>query len=116
MISVIRDSGVAQPLPHNPDLTNSSYPNSKKTPWEKEKLLITSNFSFSHSVFQKACFPGVSKSVVVWELINSLPDDQVLDWSNLKAFADDKLKVTEKLKFVLRRIENIIGKGENAGY
>ena len=23
-----------------------------KTPWEKEKLLVTSNFSFSHSVFQ----------------------------------------------------------------
>ena len=22
-----------------------------KTPWEKEKLLVTSNFSFSHSVF-----------------------------------------------------------------
>ena len=23
----------------------------KKTPWEKEKLLVTSNFSFSHGVF-----------------------------------------------------------------
>ena len=27
------------------------YPNSEKTLWEKEKLLVTSNFSFSHSVF-----------------------------------------------------------------
>ena len=25
----------------------------KKTLWEKEKLLVTSNFSFSHNVFQK---------------------------------------------------------------
>ena len=25
-------------------------------------------------------------------------------------------KLTEKLKFVLGRVENIVGKGENAGY
>ena len=30
-----------------------SFPNGKKTLWEKEKLLVTSNFSFSHSVFKK---------------------------------------------------------------
>ena len=30
-----------------------SSPNDKKTLWEKEKLLITSNFSFSHSVFKR---------------------------------------------------------------
>ena len=29
-----------------------SYPNRKKTLWEKEKLLVTSNFSFSRSVFK----------------------------------------------------------------
>ena len=27
--------------------------NGQKTLWEKEKLLVTSNFSFSHSVFQR---------------------------------------------------------------
>ena len=47
---------------------------------------------------------------------NSLPNDKILDWSRLKALADDKINVTEKLKFVLRRVENIVGKGENAGY
>ena len=31
-----------------------------KTPWEKEKLLVTSNFSFSHSVF----FPFKELSVI----------------------------------------------------
>ena len=30
-----------------------SSPNGKKTLWEKEKLLVTSNFSFSHSVFKR---------------------------------------------------------------
>ena len=27
--------------------------NGQKTPWEKENLLVTSNFSFSHSVFKR---------------------------------------------------------------
>ena len=49
-------------------------------------------------------------------VFNSLPDDKFSDWSKLKAFADDKINVTEKLKFVLGQIENIVGKGENAGY
>ena len=34
----------------------------------------------------------------------------------LKAFADDKLNVAQKLKFALGRVENMMGKGENAGY
>ena len=48
--------------------------------------------------------------------INPLPYHNILDWSKLKVFADDKIKVTEILKFVLCRVENIVGKRENAGY
>ena len=47
---------------------------------------------------------------------NSLPDDKILDLSKLKAFSDDNLNVYQKLKFALGRVENIVGKGENAGY
>ena len=47
---------------------------------------------------------------------NSLPNDKTLDWSKLKALADDKINVNEVLKICLGRIENIVGKGENAGY
>ena len=43
-------------------------------------------------------------------LVNSLPNDKTLDWSKLKAFADDKIDMTEKFKFVLKRVENIVGK------
>ena len=53
-----------------------SYPNGQKTLWEKEKLLVTSNFSFSHSVFKKACFPEVLKGVIVWEWVNPFPNDK----------------------------------------
>ena len=44
-----------------------------------------------------------------------LPNDKIADWFNLKAFADKIIYVTEKLKFVLGQVENIIRKGENAG-
>ena len=44
----------------------------------------------------------------IW--VNYLPDDKIVDWSKLKALEDDKIKVTKKLKFVLGREENIVGK------
>ena len=50
-----------------------------------------------------------------FKCFNSLPNDNILDQSKFKAFADNKINMTEKLKFVLGRIENIVGKGENAG-
>ena len=49
-------------------------------------------------------------------VINSLPNDKILHWSQLKPFADDIKNVTETLKLVLGRVENIVGKEENAGY
>ena len=48
--------------------------------------------------------------------INSSPNDEFLYWSKLKAYAADKINATANLKFVLGRVENIVGKGENAGY
>ena len=47
---------------------------------------------------------------------NCLPNDKILDCSKLKAFADDKINVTQKLKVSLESVENIVGKAENAGY
>ena len=47
---------------------------------------------------------------------NFLSDDKFLVCLKFKSLANDKINVTEKLKFVLGRVENIVGKGENAGY
>ena len=47
---------------------------------------------------------------------NSLSNDKILVRSNFKALADDNINATKKLKFVLGMVENILGKGENAGY
>ena len=54
-------------------------------------------------------------SFALKEMVNSSPNDKILDWSKLKAFADDKIKLAKMMIFVFDRIENILGKGENAG-
>ena len=45
-----------------------------------------------------------------------LPNDKILDMPKLKAFADDKLKVDKMTIFLVDRVEDTEGKGENAGY
>ena len=47
---------------------------------------------------------------------NSLSNDKILDVTKLKAFADDKISVAQMIISVFDRLENIVGKGENAGY
>ena len=47
---------------------------------------------------------------------NLLPDVKISDWSKLKAFADNKLSVTQNVKVVFHRIEDVVDKEENAGY
>ena len=126
--------------------------------------------------FQKACFPGASKGVIVWEWVNtvtgdlgltfirktisnfswpagksrmlledthlqrpvlhvrletgvssmrvlnfntvphrtsnkSLPNDKFVDWSKLKAIADDKFDVVEIMTSLFDTLKNTAGKG-----
>ena len=44
---------------------------------------------------------------------NSLPNDKILNVTKLKAVTDVKLNVA---KMTIDRVENTVGKGENAGY
>ena len=48
--------------------------------------------------------------------INTLPDDKNLAKDKLEIFADDNFNVAQKVNFFFGREENIVGKGENAGY
>ena len=48
---------------------------------------------------------------VIW-----LPNDKILARSKLKAFADDKTDVVKMMISLLDRVENMVEKGENAGY
>ena len=46
----------------------------------------------------------------------TLPNYKILNMTKLKAVADDKLNVAKVMVSVLDRVENSVGKGENAGY
>ena len=39
-----------------------------------------------------------------------------MDWTKFKAFADDKLNIGAIMISCFDSVENIVGKGENAGY
>ena len=45
-----------------------------------------------------------------------MPNDKILHMTKLKAFADDKLNYARVMISLLDRVENTVGKGENAGY
>ena len=51
-----------------------------------------------------------SKGLIWIRFNNSLLHDKSLDWSKFKIFADNKVNLNEKLKIVLGRAENIMGK------
>ena len=68
----------------------------------------------SHKAY--TCEINYESSITYNAKVNSLPNDKFLDRSKLKASSDDKINVTENLKFDLGKAENIMGKGQNAGY
>ena len=81
-------------------------------------MLFTSIFSSPNNVLHHSRQTHHLSPIqfAVCNAFNSLPDNKILDWFKLKAIADDKINTTEKLKFVLRWVENNVRKGENAGF
>ena len=49
-----------------------NYPKGLKTLWEKEKLLVTSNFSISHSVFKRLVLQTRQKPGPVWKRVKTV--------------------------------------------
>ena len=85
--------------------------------WQNEYDSITEIFFWRHGKhFGKKKMLFASIFSLSCDVFNSLPNDKILDLSKLKGFADDKRNMTQKLKFVSVRVENIVRKGESAGY
>ena len=63
-------------------------------------------FLLSPQCLQKAFFIDLSKGVTEWEWVDSLPNSKIMDDKNEAA----------KMISVKHSKENIVGKGENAGY
>ena len=59
-------------------------------------------------IFQATC-----KYIYCLQLCLTLTNDKILDWPKSKAFAEEKINVTEELTFVSEKEENIVGKGES---
>ena len=55
-------------------------------------------------------------SMDVLSFFNSLPNNNISDLPELKALADDNFRVVQMMQFSSDRVENTVGKGENAGY
>ena len=45
-------------------------------------------------ILKNASSETLLKLCAVWKRVNSLPNDKILDWSKLKAFADGKINGT----------------------
>ena len=63
-------------------------------------------------MFPKDLYCRYVKTGLVWERVNSFPNDKFYTLSNLKEFADDNFKFYENGGKVSRRIENTVGKRE----
>ena len=48
--------------------------------------------------------------------VNSIPNNNILDWSKFKAFAVNRVYVAKKVKFLTERVKKLMGIEENAGY
>ena len=46
-------------------------------------------------------------------VFNSLPNNKILDWSKLRAFADDKTDVTKNWKLFWKILKSIVKKEKN---
>ena len=88
--------------------------------WEKEKLFITSNFSFSYSVFKGLVSQGHQKVSLCknglngMHEINSKPNDVILDIFNLTAFAGDHDYLNKAMKFFSEKDRKHYGKRRNS--
>ena len=84
-------------------------------------MLVTTIFQIVFLSFVKQfaifkCFQFEPANIFfVCGTVKLLTTNKFLDWSKFKTFADDKINVNDKLKFGLRREENMVRIGENAG-
>ena len=73
------------PFPNKPWFLRVCSTRLLKTLWEKEKLLVTSNFSFSHSVFK--LFEELSAIFLRFELSSansfSLEESKIVVWERV---------------------------------
>ena len=84
---VTRNVNIFNPFPNKPWFLRVCSTSLLKTLWEKEKLLVTSNFSFSHSVFnlfKELSFIFIKFEIVVCKLFQFGRVQNVVVWERVK--------------------------------
>ena len=66
------------------------------------------------NVYHQGKKPRLPHTLV--KVLIPLPNDKIFYVTKLKAFADDKLNFVKMTISLSDRVENTVGKGENAGY
>ena len=93
------------PFPNKPWFLRVCSTSLLKTPWEKEKLLIMSNFSFSHSVFYSFRELSIKLKIVIGKLSVSKSLKFVV-WERVKESCQSKISVMSWVNFVTRNLSN----------
>ena len=76
----------------------------------KEEIARYEQFLLFPQCFQKLFVVDALEWVSVEERVNSLPNEEILDWFRYKLLADNKINGTQKFEFVFGWVENILGK------
>ena len=86
--------------------------------WEKEKLLVTSNFSFSNSVFKRLVSQRRQKVSLRGNGLKGLILYQktIFRFFQIKEFADNNFRFDENDGVFSKWVANTVGKGEIARY
>ena len=75
----------------------------------KGEIAHNEQFLLFSQCFQRACFPGASKGVIVWEWVNSARQ-QNFRQSKLRTVSDDKINVVEKIEICFEKGRKHCGK------
>ena len=78
--------------------------------YEKRRNCSLRAISCFPSMFSEDLNCRLVKIGLVWKRVNSLPNYKFFNWSKLKRFADDKLKMIQMAEYSIDRAENIVGK------
>ena len=87
----------------------------------EKKLLVIIIFLLFLPCFQKVSLLGLLKVRIVWyrlsiNLIETKEQQQILDSSKVKEFADENFKFDENFRKLSQRVKNTVGKIEIARY
>ena len=73
------------------------------------------HFLFAHYVFKRPLSMSL-KVGMGWKRVNFLQNNKIWALTKSKALAEDKLNFAKMQSSLFGRVENIVRKGENAGY